>query len=105
MASLAAPAPTQLSLDDFDCNEPKAPEAIPKRPDRNQILNAKRNIDRFQQENDVYQDCLLTLAHNSEAFGVKRDEVESAYDNAMTLEEALAEEFNTALDAYEGSRQ
>jgi hypothetical protein len=64
------------------------------------LLDARREIDRYQLENDEFQACLKGALERVEELGLAADDIAHAHDESISAEETLATQFNTALHNY-----
>jgi len=99
-AKTVAPAPALKTVLD-NCVVPKTPGPISETPDQLELLNAKRALDLYQEENRVYRECLEGGFHVADSED-DRNAILVAQNAALTVEQALAEELNQELNTYQG---
>jgi len=89
-----------LPLEAQTCDLPAAPARIPEEASYDDLVEAKGNITRFQEELLEYRDCLDGSRMGEELTDGNQIALNQAYNYSVEMEERVAEQFNVAVRSY-----
>ncbi len=89
-----------LPLEAQACNLPSAPPPIPEPAEKEQLIEAQKNVKQFQADMEAYRTCINKDAESGELTQGNLMAISNAHDYSVGMEERVAEMFNEALRAY-----
>jgi hypothetical protein len=93
-----------LPIETQQCKLPSAPPPIPEVPVKDELINAQKQVKRFQEEVAAYRGCLEKDQNNPDLTWGNQQAIANAYDYSVDMETRVAEMFNEALRAYKAAQ-
>ena len=89
-----------LPADAQKCVLPASPNNIAEDASYDQLKEAKAQITTFQQEVEVFRDCLHAAEDSPENTEGNKQAIVSSFNYSVDMEERIAERFNEAMRSY-----
>lgn len=89
-----------LPPDAQKCVLPASPDAIPEESSYEDLVSAKKEVARFQEELGVFRECLSAAEANPDNTDGNKAAIVSSFNYSVEMEERVAERFNEAVRVY-----
>ncbi|MDT8320288.1 MAG: hypothetical protein RQ826_07150 [Xanthomonadales bacterium] len=96
----AAELEVVLPKDAQKCVLPASPNAIPEDADYDQLVEAKKQVDLFQEKLMEFRDCLSAAEDDEKNTVGNKQAIVASYNYSVEMEERVAERFNEAIRGY-----
>ena len=83
-----------------ECVLPASPDAIPEDASYEDLVAAKKEVARFQEELGVFRECLSAAEANPDNTEGNKAAIVSSFNYSVEMEERVAERFNEAVRVY-----
>lgn len=83
-----------------ECELPASPDAIPEDASYDDLVGAKKEVARFQEELGVFRECLSAAEANPDNTAGNKAAIVSSFNYSVEMEERVAERFNEAVRVY-----